>query len=178
MKITQMLMDIKKELTRMQYKVIDNYLPKEQFEAIKNMMMNDASFPWFLSQNHLHETQLERNVYFFHLFYNEYVPRSQFLGSLTPLLEKLDAKAYIRIKGNLFASFGERMKDTAHKDLEYEHKGAIFYINTNNGPTVLDDGTEIEAIENRILFFEPHKYHSMTYCTDEKVRVNININYL
>ena len=65
-----------------------------------------------------------------------------------------------------------------HVDLEYEHKGAIFYINTNNGVTVLEDGTEIESIENRLLLFDSSKKHNSTSCTDAKVRVNINFNYL
>ena len=31
--------------------------------------------------------------------------------------------------------------------------------------------------ENRILFFEGHKKHSSSTCTNAKARFNININY-
>ena len=64
-----------------------------------------------------------------------------------------------------------------HVDIPWQHKGAIFYVNTNNGVTVLEDGTEIESIENRLLLFDSSKEHSSTSCTDAKVRVNINFNY-
>ena len=51
-------------------------------------------------------------------------------------------------------------------------------MNTCNGFTILDDGTKIDSIENRALLFDPSKLHHSTTCTDEKVRINIILNYL
>jgi hypothetical protein len=162
----------------MQYEVIDNYLPKEQFEAIQNIMMKHANFHWFYVPDVAKRgQQLEKTMYFVHLFYDNFAPRSEFLGGIYPLIEKLNAKALIRVKGNMYPNIGERIQDAPHKDFEFEHKGALYYVNTNNGSTIFEDGTEIEAVENRILLFEPHKIHRSSYCTDQKVRVNININY-
>ena len=62
--------------------------------------------------------------------------------------------------------------------MHFPHKGAIFYINTNNGFTVLEDGTEIASVSNRLLLFNPSEPHHSTSCTDVKRRVNINFNYL
>ena len=42
----------------------------------------------------------------------------------------------------------------------------------------LEDGTEIESRANRVLLFDPSKPHHSTSCTNDKRRVNININYL
>ena len=64
-----------------------------------------------------------------------------------------------------------------HFDLSFPHKGAIFYVNTNDGFTVLEDGTEIKSIENRVLLFDPSTKHHSTTCTDKKVRITINFNY-
>jgi len=162
----------------MQYEVIDNYLPKEQFEAIHHLMMKDKSFNWFYNPDVTNKgVEIEKTMYFTHLFYYAHRPTSQFLSGIYSLIEKLNPKALIRIKGNLYPNIGKRILDVAHTDYPFEHKGAIYYVNTNNGPTVLEDGTEIEAVENRILLFEPHKMHNSFYCTDQKVRVNININY-
>jgi hypothetical protein len=164
----------------MQYEVIDNFLPKEQFEAIQNMMMRNKNLTWFYEPNVVCPTQeLKNTMYFVHMFYENYAPRSAFMGDIFPLIQKLDAKSLIRIKGNMFPNLNsnERIKEPFHADYDFKHKGAIYYVNTNNGPTVFEDGTEIEAVENRILLFEPHKMHTMMYCTDQKVRVNININY-
>jgi hypothetical protein len=164
----------------MQYEVIDNYLPKEQFEAIQNVMMNNQNFFWFYRPDVTFcDTELKHTMYFCHMFYENYAPRSAFMGDIFPLIQKLNPNGLVRVKGNMFPNLNlnKRIKEPFHADYPYEHKGAIFYINTNNGPTVFEDGTEIESVENRILLFEPHKLHTMIYCTDQKVRVNININY-
>lgn len=164
----------------MQYEVIDNYLPREQFEAIKNIMIKNLNFPWFYKPDVTSkDIELKNTMYFCHMFYENYSTRSAFMGDIFSLIAKLNPKALIRVKGNMFPNLNlnERIKEPFHVDLPYEHKGAIYYVNTNNGPTVFEDGTEIEAVENRILLFEPHKLHTMIYCTDQKVRVNININY-
>ena len=112
-----------------------------------------------------------------YLYVPGYVVNSGFFELIHPLLNKIDAKALIRVKGNMYPNVGSLLENDRHVDYEFEHKGAIYYINTNNGPTVLDDGTKIDCVENRILFFESHKNHNSTYCTDQKVRMNININY-
>ena len=170
-------MNTKRELTRMQYEVIDNYLPQEQFQSIKDILMGSV-FPWFYKPDVTSfKNEITDTMYFVHMFYHDHAPSSAFMGNIFPLIEKLNPKALLRIKGNLYPNIGKRIKDLDHVDYEFEHKGAIFYINTNNGPTVLEDGTEIEAVENRILLFKPHKMHNSFHCTDQKVRVNININY-
>ena len=40
-----------------------------------------------------------------------------------------------------------------------------------------EDGTKIESVANRVLLFDSSRPHSSTRCTDQKVRVNINLNY-
>ena len=94
-----------------------------------------------------------------------------------PILNKIDHRVLIRCKANMYPSTPVITHHDPHVDLEYEHKGAIFYFNTINGVTVLEDGTEIESIENRLLLFDSSKKHNSTSCTDAKVRVNINFNY-
>jgi hypothetical protein len=161
----------------MQYEVIDNYLPQEEFEKIRDVMMS-ADFPWFYNPTLVYESKyIDRTMYFTHCFYKNSLSNSNFFELLFPLMSKINAKALIRVKANMYTNIGEKLSEESHIDYSYEHKGAIFYINTNNAPTVLEEGIEIESVANRILFFEPHKMHNMTYCTDQKVRVNININY-
>ena len=42
---------------------------------------------------------------------------------------------------------------------------------------VCKTGEKIESIENRLVIFDSKKLHASTYCTNKKVRVNINFNY-
>ena len=62
--------------------------------------------------------------------------------------------------------------------MPWNHKTAIFYINSNNGFTVLENDTKIESIENRLLLFNGSKKHHSTSCTNSGARININFNYL
>jgi len=50
-------------------------------------------------------------------------------------------------------------------------------MNTNNGYTKFEDGTKIESVANRMVFFSSNMKHTGTSCTDEKIRVVINFNY-
>ena len=54
---------------------------------------------------------------------------------------------------------------------------SIFYINTNNGYTIFEDGTKVESVANRLLTFPTNMKHTGTSCTDEKTRIVINFNY-
>ena len=84
----------------------------------------------------------------------------------------------IRAKANLYIRREKLVHHKDHVDTKFPHKGAIFYLNDNDGFTVLEDGTEIESRANRVLLFDPSKPHHSTSCTSDKRRVNININYL
>ena len=54
---------------------------------------------------------------------------------------------------------------------------SIFYVNSNNGYTVFEDGTKVESVANRFVSFPANMKHKGTSCTDEKIRVVINFNY-
>ena len=64
-----------------------------------------------------------------------------------------------------------------HIDFDFSHKGAILYINSCNGYTKLEDGTKIDSVANRILFFDPSTPHCSTTTSDTTARFNINFNY-
>ena len=63
------------------------------------------------------------------------------------------------------------------KDYNFDHKGALFSLNTCDGHTNVD-GTKVDSVKNRMLFFNPQVIHNSTNCTDEQFRCNININYM
>lgn len=165
----------------MSYKVIDDYLPKQEFENIKNIIVNDdLNFPWYYNKflNNRDYGEINDHFYFVHVVYNKYLKNSDYFDDLLPLITKINPKALIRIKANAYPKNGnDIIKHGSHTDYDFSHKGAIFYLNTNNGKTILEDDTKIDSIENRILFFDASKPHSSTNCTDAKMRFNINVNY-
>jgi uncharacterized metal-binding protein len=52
------------------------------------------------------------------------------------------------------------------------------YLNDNDGYTLLEDGTKIEAKSNRIVIFDGTTQHCGTTCTDENKRITLNLNYI
>jgi hypothetical protein len=89
----------------------------------------------------------------------------------------LDIKALIRVKGNLYTRSEKLFVHNKHVDYEYKHEGALYYVNDNDGYTILDGGAKIESKKNRLLLFDPSLPHSSTTCTDSPSRINININF-
>ena len=163
----------------MNYKIIDNALPQEEFENIKNNIMN-PDFPWNLTTaviaNQRRDFPIQASYYFTHLFWEGFNTEPSSL-MFAPLLNLMDCKALLRIKANCYPSTSEIITHGRHADYSFPHKGAIFYLNTNNGVTILEDKVEVESIENRLLLFDASKIHNFTTCTDTKCRVNVNFNY-
>lgn len=162
----------------MTFQIIDNFLNQEEFLKIKNSILN-PKFSWNLtpSVSNLDEKlKVTSSYYFTHLFYSGfYVDSNSFI--FVTILNQLEVKSLIRIKANLYPSTETIVHHIDHIDYEFPHRGAIFYLNTNNGLTILQDDTKIESVENRILLFDPSVPHNSTTCTDDKCRVNINFNY-
>jgi hypothetical protein len=159
------------------YKVIDNFLDKNDFIKIKNTL-ESCDFPYYLQKevNKNHDKN-DLSCYFTHLLFSQESGYSNNFHIVAPLIQKLEAKALIRVKANIYPKTEKVEKNEPHMDYEYKHKGALFSINTNNGGTILSDNTKIDSIENRILFFNPAENHSSTTTSNSKFRINININY-
>jgi hypothetical protein len=96
---------------------------------------------------------------------------------LTPVFEKLGLKSLIRIKANCYTKSYPLIEHDLHKDFDYSHNGCILSLNTNNGYTLLEDGTKIESVENRALFLDAGELHASTSTTDTERRVNLSLNY-
>ena len=109
--------------------------------------------------------------------------QSQALQCLGPLLNKIEFLAPYRIQANLTVQQEKRGRSQFHIDYKGEplkHTSmitSIFYLNTTNGPTILEDGTEIECRANRLVSYPSNTYHAGVLCTDQPYRIVINLNY-
>lgn len=165
-------------LISIMYEIIDNALSKKDFKDIKDFILN-PHFSWNLTPvvtNEKENLPIPASYYFTHEFWSGFHTEQE-TQIFAPLLNKLECKALMRVKGNLYPSTRQIVHHDNHIDYEFPHRGAIFYINTNNGLTILEDKIEVESIENRLLLFDSNKPHRSTTCTDDKCRVNINFNF-
>lgn len=166
------------EIVKAKYKIIDNAINDIAFATLKTTMMG-IHFDWHFSNKIVSEDDPPTTGYFIHNFYSDFKPRSQYVKEIAPILRVLKPQSIIRIKANLYTKGSEKdpIAHGFHKDFTFTHQAAIFYVNTNNGFTILEDGTKIESIANRLLLFDGSRDHSSTDCTDAQCRINIGFNF-
>ena len=158
------------------YIVEDNFLDQIDFKNLKNLLLGET-FPWYFKDYVAHTGKHEVHFYWSHMFYIESKAISPFVELLDPLFKKLEIKALIRARANLYSNQGKIIEHEKHTDFPFKHKGALFSLNTCDGFTVLEDGTKIQSVANQILLFDASQPHHSSTCTDAKIRCNININY-
>lgn len=164
----------------MNYKIIDNFLPLPEFNEIKKKMLG-STIEWSYNPFVITPTDDTTNFYdfqFTHTFYHKCQPHSHNINLLDPILQILNPSAIVRIKANLQSRTEKIYTHPYHLDHNFfDGKVSIFYVNSNNGYTILEDGTKIDSIENRLLTFDGNILHTGTTCTDQKIRCVINFVY-
>ena len=100
---------------------------------------------------------------------------------LFPLIDRMDVRSWVRVKGNIRHRTESFVKGLFHTDFPTpRYDGlttSIFYANTTDGYTEFEDGTIVEGIGNRLITFPYHYKHRGTGCTDQAFRMVINFNY-
>ena len=161
----------------MKYEIIDNFLPIDDFTRLNNLLHQQVPFYF---QKEINTEHIEDNQFYMtHMLFNiEHEPMySTFYWDYKKILNRLKIKSLIRMKINLYPKTDTLEVHEPHIDYEYLHKGCLLSFNTCDGFTILEDGTKIESVANRMLFFDPSKKHQSTDCTNTKFRLNINFNY-
>ena len=159
-------------------KTIDNFLDTSLFNSIQELVLSNE-IPWYV-QSSIAKKGDNEGMYFTHLLYecDSIDTRESYLKpKFLPILDYLKPKELIRIKLNCYPRSDNLERHPPHADYSTPHKGCIIAINTCNGYTEFEDGRKFESIANRALLFDPSIKHNSTNCTDDKARINININY-
>tara|TARA_R110002020_G_scaffold10067_4_gene39099 strand:+ start:1458 stop:1937 length:480 start_codon:yes stop_codon:yes gene_type:complete len=156
-------------------KVIDNFLDDEYFKEIKDLLLS-FDFPWYFNDFISDKNDPKDYYYFIHMFYQANRENSNYYYIWNKFLQKIDCKAIMRIKGNMYMNSSKKRKHKSHTDFDFPHKGCLLYLNDNNGETFFGKET-VQAKANRVVFFDPHKPHSSSCCTDQKRRLTVNFNY-
>ena len=171
----------------MKYKIIENYLGKEENDKMKEAML-DRRFPWSINAKtgrpdldgfgvSPHDNQV------CHYFVDKNTVTSQHLNVIQKLTNKFNARAIHRIKANCELGRDKAWESRFHYDQEYKDKlpmhqvtNAIYYLNTNNGYTEFKDGTKVESVCDRLLIFPNNLLHRGVSQTDCMYRIVINFN--
>lgn len=153
------------------YKIIDNLLDLEDLDRIKSIIL-DREFLWQVK-----EFKEEEKLFLELCHYKNNEPLSEFYNDLVPIMKKIEVLGLVEIRSNMY--FGDVYLKSYKKEKNYNFSvgTAIYYLNSNDGYTLLQDGTKIESRENRIVLFEEDSFYYETNCTDNTCRVNVTFNY-
>tara|TARA_Y100001938_G_C7854847_1_gene312622 strand:- start:100 stop:579 length:480 start_codon:yes stop_codon:yes gene_type:complete len=158
----------------MKVKIEKNFLDQKNFNDLKKISLD---FPFYFADHVAYENHKD-GYYFTHTIYEKYQVNSQPAFQLImPILYKLKAKALWRAKINLYPSTNKIIEHKQHKDTDFKCKTFLISLNTCNGFTRIGKNIKVPSIENQGVFFDSMTPHNSTTCTDESVRLNININY-
>ena len=157
-------------------KIIDNYLPESEYLKIKDIL-ESFNFPWFYFNGKVVPNNKLFDFGFSHTFYIHNKPNSEFLNILDPIINKLEPLSLIRIKANLNPISKDLIEFKEHTDQQFKCKAAIYYVNDNNGYTMIGD-KKVESKGNRIVMFNANTKHYGTNSTNCNNRVVINFNYI
>ena len=165
-------------------KTIDNFLLPNVFESTFREITS-PNFAWFYQASQTKNKGQKDDPYFSHLFYSDNQPRSGYYDNIMkPLLFSLDnVKSLMFARANLYVKKHEPYMSCYHTDdadgeNKYNHKTAIFYINTNNGYTEFERGEKVDSVQNKIVIFDASLKHRAVSQTDQDRRILININYI
>ena len=172
----------------MDLKIIDNFLTDNDFNLLVNNTVgrNDGHQVQFRVVSNVENFgAIEENWswYMINMLYLKDTPQNEICGKIYEMFvpkfkELANFKTMIRIKMNAYPYTNVVKEHKEHIDFNYEHIGAVFSLNTCDGYTKFFDGTKVESVANRIVFFDASKYHQSTTTSNAKLRYNINFNFL
>jgi|APSaa5957512535_1039671.scaffolds.fasta_scaffold115156_2 hypothetical protein len=179
----------------MEVEIKDDYLPLEYFEYLKREV-SSSYFPWFFNDFVNYENNEEllaaENAQYplapkslghqlTHSFVLQGEAKSEYLGILKGLLSQMGVLRVIRAKVNSTRQGDHSFRTGFHRDWEGESgvKVGVLYLNSCNGGTLLDDGTFIESVENRLVIFDSNTKHSgVLHSDDTPRRLVLNLNFV
>ena len=177
-------------------KIIDDFLPSHEFEEVRDNIIggvrngslsslgstwNSTGAPFYLLNTvaYDHEEQHPWCWYAQHVVFNEGFGESHLYNPLHSIfIPKFDLKALIRIKINFYPHTEIVKEHPPHHDYDFNHRAAVFSLNTCDGFTRLEDGTKIDSVANRIVFFDGSQEHNSSTTSTTYGRYNINFNFL
>ena len=173
-------------------RVVDNFLPEKQFKELFDLF-HDPNTQWYRAPGIADGAKTMDilnpldNYMFAHMVYVNYqVTSNAFDQAVNILLPRMqnelnnEFRAFTRIKVNLYPRTHEVQTHPFHCDSDsiVNLRGMLLSFNTCDGYTGFADGTQVDSVANRAIFFDSTERHHSTSCSNASFRMNMNVNYV
>ena len=166
--------------------IFNNFLDQEVFLEIKKFIMSPRCQWRYVNYiAHKDGRDNDKDGYFVHSFkdchpqtFEDRYPESPYFPLISKILDKIKYQNILRIRSSLYPRRDVQKPDPFHIDYNFPHKVCIFYVNTNNGYTMFENGEKIPSIENQLATFDGSEKHCSVVQTDTSARYIVNINIL
>ena len=159
-------------------KIIDDFLPEEEFLNIKNLM-ESREFPWYFNRSKIFIG--DNKGQHVHVFFKHGQRNSEYLEMWNNFMRKIEATKCYRIKANMTLKSSSQIADDTEWHIDDQGdalKTAVFYINTNDGYTELESGVRVGSVANRACIFDSNlKHRGTTHAEGDQQRIVVNFNY-
>ena len=168
--------------------IIDDFLPKQNFDRL---VKDCYSLPFSIvdgvsgetSGTDKHDWQLTHWFYHLPRFYDRpFEINNESFPLISEIMKKINILVLYRAKLNINYNTEEIYEHGYHIDIAAQNstyfENAIYYLNTNDGYTIFEDGTIIESVANRIVKFPSDIRHTGSSCTNAKYRMVLNLLYI
>ena len=178
----------------------DDFLTYNIFKKLKEEIVYNSSFPWFLNKvldistegSYIGRTNCpdEDNRQFCYLFYKTDQDKlstrphmGRELEKVIPLIQNYEfshnQKYYLlHVKANLNVRAPENLEHGFHRDHPWNGKTSVFYLNDNDGYTKFQNGQVVKSKANRAVIFDSPELHTGSTPTDVYARYVINLNWV
>ena len=166
--------------------IFNNFLDQEVFLEIKKFIMSPRCQWRYVNYiAHKDGRDNDKDGYFVHSFkdchpqtFEDRYPESPYFPLISKILDKIKYQNILRIRSSLYPRRDVQKPDPFHIDYNFPHKVCIFYVNTNNGYTMFENGEKIPSVENQLATFDGSEKHCSVVQTDTSARYIVNINIL
>jgi len=182
--------------------VIDDFLPKEDFTKLHDLVQS-SEFPWYYlshaskqAGSALPDNAVE-SFAMVHTLYSKHDNAHSFqLKNFSPLLGKIEQDfnlEIIRVRCGMKThkkDFTDQNYNLPHVDFKFPHWSMVYYVNDTDGDTWMFDQVYVNDPEtteftvkqritpkpNRLLLFPGLQYHTASNPINKDSRIIININ--
>lgn len=156
-----------------------NFLNTQDITNIQNTLTSPY-FPWYYNEGVVKKNDGQAQLV--HTFFDKdrnYI-NSDYYSLFEPLIKKINPFVLLRIKANLSLKTEKPIQQGFHVDYSTKNDltTALFYVNTNNGHTIFENGKKVKSVANTLIEFNGKTSHTGVSCTDILNRLVINLNYI